>query len=328
MSASLIVVFDATREQGGALASAILGDPRRRFAVRAVTREPGSDAARALAGAGADVVCAATDTVESLRYLMRGVHGVFRAGGLGERPSPRNELALADAMAQAASRERVAHVVWSTLEDTRRYALPGNAGAAVLNGEYNVARFDGDREASYAFTARRVPTTLLYPALDWESLVGIGLRPAHADRAHALVVPTGAARLPGIAASDVGACAFAIFARGDELIGKSIGIAGEHLTAAQIAEQLALAIGERVTHSAISPDDYRALDFPAADELGNMFRFMRDFEGPHCDTHSVSCSRELNADLQTFAGWLARNAHRLPGRLSNMPAQRTVSCIA
>ena len=54
----------------------------------------------------------------------------------------------------------------------------------------------------------------------------------------------GEAKLPGIAAADIGACAFGIFARGEELIGKSIGVAGEHLTA-QMAEQLALALASR-----------------------------------------------------------------------------------
>ena len=79
-----------------------------------------------------------------------------------------------------------------------------------------------------------------------------------------------------------------------------------------MAEQLALALGEPVTHAAISPDDYRALGFPGADDLGNMFQFKRDFEHSYCASRSIDCARELNPRLQTFAAWLADNKARLP----------------
>ena len=51
-----IAVIGATGAQGGGLARAILADPERRFAVRAITRKTDSDKARALAAAGAEVV--------------------------------------------------------------------------------------------------------------------------------------------------------------------------------------------------------------------------------------------------------------------------------
>ncbi len=58
MSKKIITVFGATGAQGGGLARAILADPKGEFAVRAVTRKPDSDSARAFATAGADVVAA------------------------------------------------------------------------------------------------------------------------------------------------------------------------------------------------------------------------------------------------------------------------------
>jgi hypothetical protein len=119
-------------------------------------------------------------------------------------------------------------------------------------------------------------------------------------------------KLPGIAAEDIGRCAFGILARGVELIGKSIGIAGEHLTGAQMAEQLSLALVEPVVHDPLTPEQYRALGFAGADDLGNMFQFMRDFECTYCAARSIGCARELNPRLQTFVAWLA--AHREPLR--------------
>ncbi len=52
----IIAVTGATGAQGGGLARAILADPNGGFAVRAVTRDPGKDKAKALAAAGAEVV--------------------------------------------------------------------------------------------------------------------------------------------------------------------------------------------------------------------------------------------------------------------------------
>ena len=123
---------------------------------------------------------------------------------------------------------------------------------------------------------------------------------------------TPGARLPGIAAEDIGPCAFGIFARGETLAGKSVGIAGEQLTGAQMAEQLTLALGEPVRHVAPSPREYAALGFPGADDLANMFQFKADFERAYCAARNPACARELHPGLQSFAGWLARHGSRIP----------------
>jgi len=149
----------------------------------------------------------------------------------------------------------------------------------VLMGKYNVPHFDAKGEANRAFIDRGVPTTLLYTSFYWDNLVHFGMQPQRGpDGVLNFVLPMGVAKLPGIAAADIGACAFGIFARGEELIGKSIGIAGEHLTGGQMAEQLALALGEPVRHVALSPKEYAALGFPGADDLANMFQFKTEFE--------------------------------------------------
>ena len=83
-----------------------------------------------------------------------------------------------------------------------------------------------------------------------------------ADGVLDFVLPTGDAKLPGIAVADIGACALGMFARGEELIGKSIGVAGEHLTGAQMAEQLTHALGEPVRHVAMAPAQYRSARLP------------------------------------------------------------------
>ena len=308
----IITVFGATGAQGGGLARAILADPQQRFRVRAVTRKPDSPAARALAEIGADIVVADLDDAASVKRAMDGAHGAFCVTNFWEHFSPEKELAQADTMAQAALDARVKHVVWSTLEDTREFVTPGSRMPALM-GKYNVPHFDAKGEANRAFIARGVPVTLLYTSFYWENLVHFGMQPQRgADGGLNFVLPMGEAKLPGIAASDIGPCAFSIFARGEELIGKSIGIAGEHLSGAEMARELALALGEPVRHVALSPKEYAALGFPGADDLANMFQFKTEFEHMYCSARRVECSRELNPKLQSFAQWLAQNAARMP----------------
>jgi uncharacterized protein YbjT (DUF2867 family) len=312
-STPLITVFGATGAQGGGLARAILADPGRRFRLRAVTRKPDSANARQLAAAGAEVFAADLDDAPSVRRAMDGAHGAFCVTNFWEHFSPEKEMAQAATMAESAREAGVRHVVWSTLEDTRERVRAGSGEMPLLMGKYNVPHYDGKGEANGFFTRGGVPTTLLYTSFYWDNLVFFGMHPQRGPDGRLLfVLPMDGARLPGMAAADIGPCAFGIFARGDELVGKSVGIAGEHLTGAQMAEQLALALGEPVTHAALSPSEYAALGFPGAADLANMFQFKRDYERSYCESRSVACARELNPALQTFAAWLARNKSRLP----------------
>jgi len=61
-----IVVFGATGAQGGGLVNAVLNDSASDFAVRAVTRNAGSDKAKALSGRGAEVVEADIDNPQTI----------------------------------------------------------------------------------------------------------------------------------------------------------------------------------------------------------------------------------------------------------------------
>ena len=314
--APLITVFGATGAQGGGLARAILDDPRRRFRVRAVTRKPDSAAARALAARGAEVVAGDLDDAASVQRALDGAYGAYCVTSYWEHLSPDKEIAQATTMARAAAQRVVQHAIWSTLEDTRDY-VPLGSRMPVLRGRFNVPHFDGKGEANRAFIDHRVPTTLLYTSFYWDNLIHFGMQPQRAaDGTLTFVLPMGEAKLPGIAAADIGKCAFGIFARGDELIGKSVGIAGEHLCGAEIAARLAGAFGEPVRHAALTREQYAALGFPGADDLANMFQFKRDFEHDFRASRSVACSRELNPQLQSFGEWLAANAARIP-----LPAQ-------
>ena len=307
-----IAVVGATGAQGGGLVRAILADPSGGFAARALTRDPSSAKAKELAKLGAEVVAANVNDVDSLRRAFQGAYGAFCVTFFWEHFSADKEKAEARAMAQAAKDAGLKHVIWSTLEDTRKWLPITDTRMPTLQGKYNVPHFDAKGEANALFSEVGVPTTFLNTCFYWDNLIHFGSGPKKGpDGKLAFVLPMGDKKLPGIAAEDIGRCAYGIFKRPD-LIGKTVGIAGEHLTGAQMAAALAKALGQEVVHNAVPPDVYRGFGFPGADEMGNMFQFKADFEEQYCAARDLAFSRSLNPQLQTFAQWLSVNKDRIP----------------
>ena len=144
-------------------------------------------------------------------------------------------------------------------------------------------------------------------------MINIGAGPKKGpDGKLAITYPMGDKKLPGIAVEDIGKCALGIFKKGREFIGKTVGIAGEHLTGAQMAAALTKVLGQEVRYNDVSPEVYRSFGFPGAEELGNIFQFMRDFESYFCGARDPAVARSLNPSLQTFETWLAHNKSRIP----------------
>jgi uncharacterized protein YbjT (DUF2867 family) len=308
----IIAVVGATGAQGGSLVRSLLADPSGRFAVRAVTRNPASEAAKQLGRLGAEVVHADIDDQESLEQAFAGVHGAYCVTFFWQTFSPEKETAQAGNMARAAKARDVRHVIWSTLEDTRHYVPLTDDRMPTLMGNYKVPHFDAKGEADAVFTKFGVPTTFMLTSFYWDNFLTMMAPAPGPDGELCITLPMGDKKLPGIAADDIGKCAHGIFARGDELIGKRIGIAGEHLTGAQMAAAFEKVMGRPVHYNAVSPDVYRGFGFPGAEDLGNMFQFKRDFEEVFCGARDLALARSLNPELLTFEAWLAANRANIP----------------
>ena len=309
----IIAVVGATGAQGGGLVRAILNDTNGGFTVRAITRDVQSDKAKGLAALGAEVVAADLDGPESLNKAFAGTYGAFCLTNFWEHFSPERELAQAKAQAQAAKQAGLQHVIWSTLEDTRKWVPLSDNRMPTLMGKYKVPHFDAKGEADGEFTKLGVPATFLLTSFYWDNLIHFGMGPKKGpDGTLAFTLPMDDKKLPGIAAEDIGKCALGIFKKGREYIGKTVGIAGEHLTGTQMAAALAKALGQSVRYNAVTPEIYRSFGFRGADDLGNMFQFNRDFESVFCGARSLEQSRSLNPSVQTFEQWLAQNKTRIP----------------
>jgi uncharacterized protein YbjT (DUF2867 family) len=308
----IIAVVGATGAQGGGLVRAILSDPSGGFAVRAITRKPQSDKARALAAMGAEVMEADLDDAASLERAFAGAHGAFLVTNFWEHFSPQKELDQAHNMAVAAKAAGLKHVVWSTLEDTRAWVPLSDDRMPTLMSKYKVPHFDAKGEANREFERLGVPTTFLATSFYWENLIHFGMGPKKGSDGRLLfTLAMGDKPLPGIAVEDIGKSAYGIFKTGAAFIGKTVGIAGQHLTGKQMAAALSKALDVDIAYHALTPDAYRGLGFPGADDLGNMFQFNHDFNEDFRRPRDVERTRALNPGLQTFDQWLAANRDRI-----------------
>jgi hypothetical protein len=204
-------------------------------------------------------------------------------------------------------------VIWSTLEDTRDFIPVDDDRMPTLQERFKVPHFDAKQEAHAAFTDAGVPTTFLHTAFYWENFIYFGSGPKPGpDGVLALTFPLDDKKLPGIAVADIGKSAYGVFKRGSELIGKTVGIAGEHLTGAQMAAAFTRALGQEVRYNNVTPEVYRGFGFPGADDLGNMFQFKRDFNDYYCGIRDLAFARSLDPELQTLDQWLAQNKSKIP----------------
>ena len=307
----VIAVVGSTGSQGGGLVNAILADASGGFAARAVTRDTNKDKAKELAARGAEVVQADIDDVESLKKAFAGAHGVYAVTNFWEHFSGEKEIQQAKNIAEAAKAAGVKHVIWSTLEDTRKLMKDDDKRMPILQGKYRVPHFDAKADANAAFAG--LPTTFLVTSFYWDNLYLFGLAPKKNEQgAYGWSYPMGDAKLPGIAAEDIGKTAYGIFKGGASYIGKTVGIVGESLSFQEMSQKLEKGLGvSPVTFTDVDPNVFRSYGFPGADEYGNMFQTYKDFATEVNAARSVETTRQLNPSLQNFDQWLAKNKDKV-----------------
>ncbi len=216
-------------------------------------------------------------------------------------------------MAEAAAETGLKHVIWSTFEDTRNRVPLSDDRMPTLMGKYKVPHFDAKAEANAFFTKAGVPTTFLLTSFYWDNFINFGMGPQKGpDGKLGITIPMDDKKLPGIFAGDIGKCAYGIFKNGQEYIGKTIGIAGEHISGPDMAKSLSKVFGQEIVCNSVSPDVFRSFGFPGADDLGNMFQYKRDFNEDYCNARNIDRSKSLNAGLLNFGQWLEQNKEKIP----------------
>ena len=308
----IVAVVGATGMQGGGLVRAIVSDPDKTFRARALTRDVNSDKAKALTKLGAEVVSADLDDAVGLKRAFAGAYGIFCLTNFWEHFSPEKEYTQAKNQAEAAKAMDAQHVIWSTLEDTRKWVPLSDNRMPTLMGKYKVPHFDAKGDVEREFTKLGLPVTFLLTSFYWDNLIFLGMGPKKGpDGTLLFTMPMGDKKLPGIAVEDIGKCALGIFKSRKEYTGKTVGIAGEHLTGEEMAAAMTKAIGQTVRYNPVTPEQYRAFGFKGADDLGNMFQFKSDFNEVYCAARTPATAKSLNPTLQTFDVWLKQNKSRI-----------------
>jgi uncharacterized protein YbjT (DUF2867 family) len=309
----IIAITGATGAQGGGLARAILNDKNSIFKVRAITRDVNSDKAKELKRLGAEVVSGNIDEEESITKAFGGAYAAYCVTFYWAHMSTDREISNAINLAKAAKHAGIKHAIWSTFEDTRIKSPLSDTRIPTLNGKYKVPHFDAKSEVDHYFTDLGVPTTFLLTSFYWENLIYFGMGPKKGTVGkYSITFPMGNKKLPSMTSEDIGKCAYGIFKREKEFIGKTVGIAGEHITMKKMAETLSKVLGIEVLYNEVTPDVFRSFGFPGADDLGNMFQYNRDFEQEFCKLRNLDFSRSLNPELMSFENWVIKNKNLIP----------------
>ncbi|KAM4065658.1 nmrA-like family protein [Hirsutella rhossiliensis] len=114
--AATIAIFGATGKQGGSVAQSLLQNPS--FRVRAITRNPSSEASRTLASAGAEIAQADGFHEEEILAAFQGSWGAFVNLNSDDKiwrdPEGPTEFDLGKIIVDAAARAGVKHLVFSS----------------------------------------------------------------------------------------------------------------------------------------------------------------------------------------------------------------------
>src|SRR3978361_2122235 len=318
----IIAVVGATGSQGGGLVRAILADPQGPFTARALTRDADSGKARELASQGVDVVEADLDDEASVRKAFDGAYGAFVVTNYWAQRTPEQEkartraemeLAQAAAAARAAKDAGLRHVVWSTLEDTRPHFERLGIDVPTVFDSYKVPHFDAKGEANALFTELGVPTPFLQTTFFYEAFI-VGGQGPHRDENGELVLtnPMAGNKMALIAADDIGKTALGVSRRGDEFIGKTVSIAGAHVTGEELAAKFTAVLGEKVVYRPLTHDEVRASGQPGALEVANTYQFYSDASEYFTGVRDLDLVRELNPELQTLDSWLIQHKNEIP----------------
>lgn len=229
-----ILVFGATGQQGGAVATALL---EKGWQVRAFVRDPDSAKARALAAAGAELFRGDFSDDSSIKAAMAGVYGVFSvqpSSGQGAvyGVSDDDEIRYGKTIAAMANDAGVQHLVYTSV----------NAAGPDKTG---MGHFDSKSEIEAYIWHIGIRSTIVRPAAFMELLMlpGMGLDQGTFS---SFVRPDQKGQV--IATQDIGKIVAIIFGDPDRFANQTIEIAGDAVTGASLQESLSRAAGKPITY--------------------------------------------------------------------------------
>ncbi|MFJ8027740.1 NmrA/HSCARG family protein [Streptomyces sp. NPDC096311] len=276
-----VLVLGATGNQGGAVTHELL---RRGWPVRALTRDPKSAKAQALAEAGAEVVAGDLDDPQSLDAAMSGVYGVYSVQTFMGPEGVEGEERQGRAVADAAARAKVQHFVYGSVGGSDR--------------DSGVPHFDSKGRIEKYIAELGLPATVLRPAFFINNFTFVGPQRA----GDGLVLALGLkpeTTLQMFASEDIGLFAADAFEDPGEYIGRQLELATDELSGPQMAEVFEKVSGLPTTFQELPIE--QVLQFN--EEMGLMFGWF-NAEGFSAD---LPVLRARHPELTTLEAWARRN---------------------
>jgi uncharacterized protein YbjT (DUF2867 family) len=222
-----ILITGATGHQGGATLHNLLGKD---FTLRALTRHPERDKARALANVGVDVVKGDLNDAESLTRALAGVWGVYAVQNTWEAGVTLEEE-QGKRIARLAREAGVEHFVYASVASAHR--------------ETGIPHFENKRRIELTVKSLGFPSTVIIrPVFFMENL----LTPSFLNGDTLVSTLKPATVLQMIAAEEIGVFGAMAFTRAAELNGREVDIAGDAVTLPTAAATLSAALGRSITY--------------------------------------------------------------------------------
>jgi uncharacterized protein YbjT (DUF2867 family) len=272
-----VAVIGGTGQQGRSTIAALL---ERDIPVRALVRNPDSPAARALTAAGADVVRADQEDVESLEEALTDVGSLFYMTTFEGLDGTDGEVRRGRAVAEAAARAGVPRVVYSSVGGAER-----DTGIPHFESKFRVEKH----------LETLVPSIILRPVFFMENLVPQLTPDENGEIVIRMPMP-GDVPVQMIAVRDIGRAAAQLLIDPDSIDGDAVEVAGDELTLDQVAA-LAGEILRVPARFETIPLEYLGDD----EDLKAMFRWFAAGSAYRAD---LAQSRSLIPGINDLRSWM------------------------
>ena len=276
-----VLVTGATGQQGGAVARELLTHG---YAVRAMTRKPESDKARALGSLGAQIIQGNLDDASSVERAFEGVWGAFgvqnswEAGVAGEEEQGKQ-------LAKIAHRTGVQHFVYTSV---------GSAHRAT-----GIPHFDNKWRVEETVRSLGFPShAIVRPVFFMENFLAPWFKPA-LDEGKLMIAIKPSTKLQLIAVDDIGAFGLKLFQDAQRVNGRAVDIAGDEMTTPEAAAVLSEAMGKSIEFVQMPIEQVRS----SSEDFALMLEW---FDKVGYDIDVPALTREYGIRPKTLRDWASK----------------------
>lgn len=276
----IILVTGATGNQGGAIARLLLADG---YQVRAMTRDPQGDKAKALAALGAQVVKGELDDPQSLERALSGAWGAYAVQSNLAGVAREEEQGMR--FAEIARRTGIGHFVYSSV---------GSADRST-----DIPHFDNKWRVEGKIRSLAFPSyTILRPVFFMENFLSPWLKPAILEGKLRLALAP-ETRLQLIALEDIGKFGALAFQQHERMNGVEVDIAGDERTMPETADIIGKAMDKKVVFERTPIEEVRK----ASGDLAAMFEW---FDRVGYDVDIGALQKNYGVKLLTLSEWAGK----------------------